>query len=31
MGKLSIETAVRHFRGEKINHSIFVELSVVTK
>lgn len=31
MGKLSIETAVRHFRGEKIAHDIFVELSVITR
>ena len=31
MGKLSIETAVRYFRDEKINPIIFVELSVVTK
>ncbi len=31
MGKLSIETAVRHFRGEEIPPLVFVELSVVTK
>jgi len=31
MGKLSIETAVRYFRGEQLPPLVFVELSVVTK
>lgn len=31
MGKLSIETAVQYFRGQEINPTLFVDLSVITK
>lgn len=31
MGRLSIETAVQYFRGQEINPTLFVDLSVVTK
>ena len=31
MGKLSIETAVRYFRGQEIKPTLFVDLSVITK
>ncbi|SMC96266.1 ABC-type sugar transport system, substrate-binding protein, contains N-terminal xre family HTH domain [Desulfocicer vacuolatum DSM 3385] len=31
MGKLSIETAVRYFRGEKVKPKLFVDLSVISK
>ena len=31
MGRSSIETAVQYFRGQEINPTLFVDLSVVTK